>query len=368
LIIDAVIPTILVKKIVLGPRQMTFGFEDRLSNNIDAIFAFIGKEYQVGGPVALYDLISSETLLDDISELEILQATFWLAEELKIHFFTADNTSFPRQTKKMLINNPEASVYVVINQQVEVERFEQAINKCAGFLPALAEDVDQYTFSRHLVNELKRWQDRLTAYAPMAKQPFFPGNKEIKNGTLLLVRVLEKQDSCSMILTCLKYQSRIAQLAETITVLTEFYKKSLPFWQIFIDQMQAFEPNMAAIQKDKQISPKHRRLSEIIQSPYPYPLLAEAEQLLIKVQAFHQRVEREQVNAFRSNAMEKTDKMVKKLISLFDTFESDGDYRNERLHDLRILNKRIEQSNRIEEIDTLFNDAKDLFVDVIEDI
>jgi hypothetical protein len=56
------------------------------------------------------------------------------------------------------------------------------------------------------------------------------------------------------------------------------------------------------------------------------------------------------------------------LIGLFDTFEIDQEYRNHCLHELRILNKRIEKNGRIEEIDTLFNDAKDLFVDVIEEI
>jgi len=60
--------------------------------------------------------------------------------------------------------------------------------------------------------------------------------------------------------------------------------------------------------------------------------------------------------------------MISKMINLFDTFESDQEYRNHCLYELRALNKRIEKSGRIEEIDTLFNDAKDLFVDVIEEI
>jgi len=363
-----VISTIFVKKIEIGPRQLTFGFEDRMSKNMDTVFSFIEKEYQVGGPVALYILISSATLLDDLSVPEILQTIFWLAEELKVHFYTKDQTSSPLQTKHMLIENPDTTVFVVINRQVDMQNFEQVKKNCISFLPTLPEGVDQYTFSRHLISELKIWQARLTSYAPKAKLPFFPGSKEIKNGTLLLDKILEKQDSYSMILTCLKYQSRIVQLAETIAVLTKFYNQKLPFWQIFIDQMQAFETNLTTIKNDKQIFPKYRRLSEIIKSSYPYPLLTEAERLVTDVQVFHQRVEREKIKTLRSNALEKTDKMIRKLISLFDTFESNQDYRNQCLHELRTLNKRIEKSGRIEEIDTLFNDAKDLFVDVIEEI
>ena len=60
--------------------------------------------------------------------------------------------------------------------------------------------------------------------------------------------------------------------------------------------------------------------------------------------------------------------MIRKLIGLFDTFECDQEYRNHWLYELRALSKRIEQTDRIEEINTLFNDVKDLFVDVIEEI
>jgi hypothetical protein len=120
-----VIPMILVKKVELGPRQMTFGFEDRMSKNMDTIFSFIEKEYQVGGPVALDLLISSKVLLDDLLVQEILQTVFWLAEELKIHFFTKNHTSSPLQTKQMLVENQNAAVCVVINRQVDLRSFEQ---------------------------------------------------------------------------------------------------------------------------------------------------------------------------------------------------------------------------------------------------
>jgi len=96
--------------------------------------------------------------------------------------------------------------------------------------------------------------------------------------------------------------------------------------------------------------------------------VTEAERLLIDVQNFHERIERKKMELLRSNALVNTEKMIRKLINLFDTFESDQEYRNHCLHELRTLSKRIEETNRIEEINTLSDDAKDLFVDVIEDI
>ncbi len=358
----------LAKKIELGPRQMVFGFEGRNTNNQDSVLLFIEKEYQAGGPAALDGLISSKSQSEELSELEILQIIFWLAEELKIHFFTKDHIISPLQTKRMLIENSNNRVFVVTNKQVDRLKFEQALNMGRSILPALPEQVDQYTFSRHLVTEFKTWQTTLKSYASQAEQPLFPGRKEIKNSTILLAKFLEKQDSYSMIISFLKYQSRIVQLAETAMVLIRFYTQKLSFWQIFVDRMQAFETNLTEIRKDNNILTKYCRLSEIFKSPYPYPLINEAECLLTDVQDFHQRVEQKKMETLRSKAFAETDKMVRKLISLFDTFESDQKYRNHCLSELRALSKRIEKGNGIEEINTLYNDAKDLFVDVIEEM
>lgn len=267
----------------------------------------------------------------------------------------------------MLLKEPDTPVFVVINRQVDAQRFEQVKKGCT-FLPELPKKMDQYAFSRILVNELKSWQARLESYAFQAEQPYFPGSKDIKNGILLLDKMLENQDSYSMIILCLKYQSRIAQLGKKVAELTWFYTKKHLFWQMFINRMQAFKTNLADIKSNKQIFSAHQRLSEIINSPCPFPLIAEAERLLTDVQTFHEQVEREKITAFRSKALAKTDKMIRKLITLLDTFENDQEYRNHCLHELRIFYKKIEKSNRIDNIRTTFNDAKDFFVDVIEEM
>jgi hypothetical protein len=38
------ISLVFIKKIELGPRQMTFGFEDRVSENLDSVFLFVEKK------------------------------------------------------------------------------------------------------------------------------------------------------------------------------------------------------------------------------------------------------------------------------------------------------------------------------------
>ena len=74
------IPIRLVKKIELGPRQMTFGFDDSNTLDLDFVYSFIEKEYQAQGPVALHRIVSSHALMSRIPELlDMMQAVFWLA-------------------------------------------------------------------------------------------------------------------------------------------------------------------------------------------------------------------------------------------------------------------------------------------------
>lgn len=181
-------------------------------------------------------------------------------------------------------------------------------------------------------------------------------------------KVLENQDTHSLILSCVTYQSRLIQLAETLNTLTRFYDQDLFFWQEFIERMQAFQTNREEIRKDEAVFETYRRLSTILESPFPFLQVEEAKGLLKDVQAFHERIEYKKLLAVRSRAMDRTDKMVQKLISLFDIFESDLEYRNQCLHDLRSLNRRIGASRYADEIRALLDEAKDLFVDVIEDI
>ncbi|MCG8643869.1 MAG: hypothetical protein MI862_29380 [Desulfobacterales bacterium] len=362
------VPVKLIKQIELGPRQMTFGFENQGSKNCDTIFSTVKREYQANGPVLIAHLSSLPALLENLTPTQILQSIFWLAEEMKIHFFLKDHTISPQQAKQVLVKKPDTPVRVVVNRQVDKHTFEQAKKMSASFLPAPPDQTDQYTFSRLIIREFQTWQDKMISYTPLAEQRCFPGGKEIKNGLILLKNVLEKQDSHSMILSCLKYQTRIIQLAETILLLTEFYSQKAAFWQTFVGQMTAFKTDLGEIKKNKQIFSTYNRLLEIMTSPSPYQLVAEAEDLLAGVQNYHLKIQRKKMKTLRSDALAKITKMIKKLSGLFETFDSDQEYRNQCLYELRALKAKIEKSSCIEDIISLSDDAKDLFVDVIEEI
>lgn len=362
------IPAKLIKLITLGPRQMTFGFDDRESEMMETLFSHIEKEYQSTGPIRMDEFVSAPPEENKFSGLEILQTIFWLAEELKIHFIVEKQITEPSRVKQQLLNRPESRIHIVINRQVADPQFEAAKKTGVRFIPEIPEDLDQYAFSRLVVHELLKWQSRLSSYRPLASQPHFPGQKEIKNGLVLLDRMLEKKDSYSIIHVCLKYKNKIIALSETQAVLTQFYTRKKAFWQEFIDDMSAFKKNRAEIEKDPRVSMKYKRLSEILSLPSPYQLVAEAEKLLPDVRRFHRKLEEEKMIQHRLDAVEKTDKMITKLISLFDTFDSNPEYRNTRLNSIRLLKKKIESNVNIDKIDAFYNDAKDLFIDTIEEL
>ncbi|WP_020587900.1 hypothetical protein [Desulfobacter curvatus] len=361
------IPIRLLKKIELGPRQMTFGFDDSNAIDLDFVYSFIEKECRTQGPVPLHCLIEAQHLISRIPEpQDILQAVFWLAEELKIHLYVVDHPVSPFQAKQTLLKNVDSTIDIVINQPVDENRFARAKDTAETFLPSLPRDSDQYTFSRAVANELESWHTRLTAYRDHAGQPNLPGKSLINNCIVLMDRLLEQKDSHAIILALVKYQSKIPELAGNVQMLSDFYTHKCSFWITFAEQMEDFKQNMEMIRDNKQIHSIYRKLKGILNHSHPFAQVEKAEQLLPELKEFHNRIEQEKTERLRKACLEQTDKMIRKLSALFDTFDAEDEYRNNTLHELRALNKKIGSRRDMDEIKTLFNDAKDLFVDIIE--
>lgn len=361
------IPIRIIKKVELGPRQMTFGFDNSNTMNLDFVYSFIETEYRTQGPVTLQRLIESQNIISKIPEpADILQAVFWLAEELKIHLYFADQPVSPFQAKQTLIEDVDSTIDLVINQPVDVNRFARAKDAADTFLPHLPKDLDQYTFSRAVANGLESWRTRLTSYQSHTDQLKLPGEARINNSLLLIDRFLEKKDSHAVILALVKYQSKIPELTDNVQVLSDFYTRKHLFWITFAEQMENFKHNMEMIRDNEQIHSIYRKLKGILNHSDPFDQIEKAEHLLPELKEFHDRIEQEKTERFRKECLEQTDKMIHKLSTLFDTFDAEDEYRNNTLHEFRNLHKKIGSRRDMDEIKTLFNDAKDLFVDTIE--
>lgn len=361
------IPTRTIKKIELGPRQMTFGFDTSETMDPDVVYPHIEKEYQTNGPVELQRL--AESLSPGTGNLlDILQAVFWLAQDLKVYLYIADQPVSPFQAKQALINDSDTAIEITINQPVDQNRFDRAMVLAKTFLPSVPENPDQYTVSRAVANTLESWHTRLTAYLNHPMQPNLPGNYLINNCLVLIDRLIEKKNSSAIILALVKYGSKIHDLSGNVQTLSNFYTRKLSFWALFTEQMADFKQNMEIIREDEQIHSIYRKLNGILKAPCPFDQVEQAERLLPELSAFHHRIEQQKTDRLRKACLDKTDKMIRKLSALFDTFDAKPEDRNNTLHELRNLNKKIHSSLEQVEIEALFNDAKDLFVDIIETI
>ncbi|MEA1947534.1 MAG: hypothetical protein U9N83_09570, partial [Thermodesulfobacteriota bacterium] len=75
-----------IKDIELGPRQLSFGFENNHSKQQDRLLYYIKNQIETHGQVVLDEFIQYVKERHEWSEFLILQNIFWLAQELKIHF------------------------------------------------------------------------------------------------------------------------------------------------------------------------------------------------------------------------------------------------------------------------------------------
>ncbi len=91
------IPKSIMKQIQLGPRQMTLELEDWTTKNMHRVYSFIENANQRSGPVSLNQLVSEETLIEDMGVLEVLQIAFWLPPDCILAGRGVENSFFHRR-------------------------------------------------------------------------------------------------------------------------------------------------------------------------------------------------------------------------------------------------------------------------------
>jgi len=60
--------------------------------------------------------------------------------------------------------------------------------------------------------------------------------------------------------------------------------------------------------------------------------------------------------------------MIEKLNTLFQKNNTDPDFRNTNLYELRQIRKKLEHAKTIKTIDSIFANVKDLYDDIIEEL
>lgn len=359
-----------IKKVVLGPKQLTFGFDNRFQQEQDFIVSFITKQIEAHGYLELNKLVSEVSEVHDFPESDTLQYVFWSAEELKIHFRVDGKSVTPFQTKKILLESPTESVELITNKIVhhsiftDVTSFYQKLSKKKN--PKHFDD--QYIFSRSLITDLQNWESRLKTYKPFAEKPFYPGRKRIDEHLGSLKIILAKLDAYSLIYACHKNKDKILNMADDVKIISTFYTRHIKFWDMLIQSIESFQVNLNEIKKNPEISAGFDRLIQIISSASPYNLIAEAEILLKKVQNHNDLIVQKKTAEYQKKASSQIDSMIEMLVRLLDNSNPDPDRRNRFLYPLRRAKKQLPQTKSINRINQILYDTEDRFDDYIEEL
>jgi len=339
--------------IELGPRQLQFGFEkETLSVTQSAIIAYIQQQTEKHGHAFFDECIEYAKKIDASPNFAIMQAVFWLAEDLKIFFKINGANITPHDLKKILIKSTKNRVKIVTNEPVDKPVFDNV--KCI-YQELFREKItlehdDQYGFSRLLIKRARGWKIELESCSSSAKQPFFPYKKKIDDCLHVIENVLIRRDSFSIIYAFYDNRERLLKLARDIRQISGFYSQHTAFWKTLIQSVEEFNHNLSEHVKDAEIIAGIEDLKQTISSPDPFIMITEAETLLIKT-----------TQQCRLSLPGEVDHMISKMKAHLDTHKPGKDLQNKALFYLRSIKSRIDEAGDIKSISDCLIDAEEKF-------
>lgn len=351
-----------IQEIKLGHRQLLFGFESGDLEKQNLVMSCIRNQTEKHGHVVLDEFVQYVNELHHLSESEILQYIFWIAQDLKIHFRIDEKNLEPHKVKKLLLKSTEQRVKIITNKSVDnsvfqdVKRFYQ---KLSGE-KSLDSYEDQYEFARLLAKEIRDWESCLKSYKSAAQKPYFPGIKKIDDGLRFIKEISAKLDSFSMIYTFYNDKKQILKLVDDVRTITRFYTQHVDMWETLIQSVETFSKDLPELKKDSEITAGFNRLKQILSSPDPYDMMMEIGELLKKVKSYHDIIVDNKTNQCRIVALLKLDKMNEGIKDHLDAHEAGPDLRNKSLYFLKRIKSRISNAGNIKSINTCLNDAEDM--------
>ena len=352
-----------IKDIELGFRQLTFGFDNEKLKEQDQIMYYIKNMSETNGHVVLDEFIQYVKELSEVSEFAILQKTFWLAQELKIHFRINKQRFDPYNIKKILFENPDQPVEIVLNKSVD----DLVFQRTKRFLKEIfGKDIfdnydDQYEFSRLLAEKIRHWESCLNRYTPYSKRPYFPGKKQIDRGLSLINKIYAELDPFSLINAFYNNCDQVIELVDDVKTISEFYTKHRDSWVILTQSIESFAKNLPELKNKSEIIKSFDRLKQILSMSEPYDMVEEAWELYEKIKIHNDIIVENKTEKCRINGLKILGDMVEKMKNHLEAHKAGSDLRNKFLYSLRRISKNIRKAKDIESINRLKNDAEDKF-------
>jgi hypothetical protein len=353
-----------IANINLGHHQLSFDFENNLLQEQNAVMKCLTDQIKQHGKVVLSEFVSYVKETHGLSEFQILQDIFWIAQDFKIQFRINNKNVEPFKVKNLLLNAIELTdqLLIIAAETVDDSIFQEVRNL---YLKISEEenidDCDQYELGCLLAKKIRRWQNSFQSYKPSSQKRYFPGEKEINRWLGFIEDISTKQDSFSLISAFYHNSAQLLNLYAQEKRLTEFYTKHHDFWTTLIKSVEAFSENLHEFNKDHEVSEDFDRLRQILSSRAPYDMISEADELLEKVRVFNDMIVKEKTDQCRMDALSELDQMIEKMKSQLDAQNANMHLRNKALYSLRHIKKRVEKAESIHSLNLCLNDAEYMF-------
>ncbi len=359
-----------IENINLGHRQISFGFENNLSQEQNAVMECLADQIKQHGHVVLSEFVLYVKETHGLTEFKILQYIFWIAQDFKIQFRINNKNLEPFKVKNLLLNSIESGeqLLIIAAETVDDSVFQGAKNLYLKISEdENIDDCDQYELWCFLAKKIRSWQNSFQSYKPSAQKKYFPGKKEINRWLSFIEDISIKQDSFSLISAFYDNSAQILNLYAQEKRLTEFYTKHHDFWTTLIKSVEEFSENEPELNKNNEASADFDGLKQILSSPAPYDMISEACESLEKVRVFNDMIVKEKTDQCRIDALSELDQMIEKMKGLLDAHNAGMDLRNRALYSLRQIKIRVEKAESINAVNLCLNDAEYMFDVLPED-
>jgi hypothetical protein len=353
----------LISDIKLGLRQLTFGFAEESCTHQERVMACLVDQFQRQGHATLEAHLEFVKESHGLTELEILQDTFWLAEDLKIQFRIKNESCDPVKTHKILLSSPDQPVAIFPVEDVAQALFEDAkglFRELTGHCD-LDDPHDQHGFALLLAKEMDNWKKRLKVCLSEAQRPHFPGKKEIGDCLDEIQRISARRDAYSLITAVCENKTRMLALREQVGKISTFYSRHIDFWCMLVQSLTEFDRDLEVFEQDGRIVEILGELKQIVFSPSPYESVSRAAALFQVVKGHHDNFIREKTDQLKTAGLTKVDRMIERMRSHLEDCHARPDFRNKTLYSLRRIAKHITAAETIVRIDQLVVDAEETF-------
>jgi hypothetical protein len=357
-----------IREIEIGPRPILFGLEMDDGHLTEAVLSSIVRQCRRHGQAHLKDIVDALSTGNHLRELDILQMIFGFVHELKISFYHNQKPIMALETKKALMSDPDTDIRIVLNKQVPASVFQEVQQVFESMDDPIGEYTDQHAFAFAVLNRIKQWHMDLQTWSAGSRTGGYPGSGRIRELLILTSQLLENQTAHALLTSCFEQARHLTAAEQDIRKIHVFFTKDLAFWDQVKQALPGFNGNLGIMENDPDIAEAYYELIDIFGSQDPFDQIPKARDLFDTVAACHLQIEARKLEAFRQQARERIDRVIKKLASTLSAHPIDIDMQNRILLRLRQVQKKISGLPDVRQVNQVCRDTIDLTLDQVEEL